>query len=209
MALFKRKTTLESLEQQRIALAVKLNAAEAAVIMGARDASRGDNSDAEARAAAAVTNAQNLVRARIGALADVDAELADLREKQRLEADRAKRVALAGDLTIRAEALEALAIPAGDIFRKLHAAASDAQPVTGEIGLPGIAMRMADEIPQACQTIAAELRARAAQILDGSAPAFLPKAPTLEVLETVQPEAHIRIFSRNMCDTGTPAATRF
>jgi hypothetical protein len=86
-----------------------------------------------------------------------------------------------------------LAAPIGDIMRRLHAAASDAQICVGEVGLTPIALRMSAEIPEACSTLGSELRNRAVQVLNLTAPNFLPAPPTLEVFEA-QLEPTARVF---------------
>jgi len=118
------------------------------------------------------------------ALLAIDVESDEAEQAKRLAADQAQPKATADDLESRANKLEKAAAPLAGMLADLKEALDGCVPVVGEIGMPGFVAELVKTLPDGCAVIAAEVRARAAATLAGSAPATLPKPFVPQIVET-------------------------
>jgi hypothetical protein len=129
------------------------------------------------------------------ALLAMDVEIADAAEAERVAADQSQRKATAGDLEQRAALLEKAAVPLAEMLAELKAALDGCVPVVGEIGMPGFVGELIVALPDGASVIAAEMRARGAEILAGRAPASLPKPFVPQIVAEPPKSPTISIFA--------------
>jgi hypothetical protein len=110
-------------------------------------------------------------------LRQVGVEREQAEEITRREAEQGQRQQTSQDLRQIATTLEKAAAPIPADMRALQDAIAAALPVVGPSGLGDLAGNLAVEIPTAIELFTAELRARADQVLAGTAPPNLPAPP--------------------------------
>ncbi|MGO9236673.1 MAG: hypothetical protein ACLP4V_22335 [Methylocella sp.] len=128
------------------------------------------------------------------ALLAMDVEIEEAEQAERVAADQAQRKATADDLEDRAQKLEKAAAPLAKTLADLKEALDGCVPIVGEIGMPGFIAELVKTLPDGFAVIVAEVRARAAATLTGSAPASLPRPFVPQIVEK-KIEPTIQIFA--------------
>jgi hypothetical protein len=129
------------------------------------------------------------------AIEQAEKERAEAEENARRKADKEQRKQTSRDLHALADSLEKASAPIPDVLKNLQTALAAALPVIGENGLAPLLGNLSVEIPAACELFVGELRGRAVQVLQGTAPPTLPAPPVLTVIEETSKMPTISIFS--------------
>ena len=159
-------------------------AAERLALDGADDATLGA---AEAKTRALTDRSATLK----AALTQSEARLADLERERTDQADKKLRAATAAEVAAMADHLEATATSLGCIVEKMAEITGRAGLFIYEAkGLESYATASKTQIPDAVALIATLLRSHASAVLNGIAPAALPKQPSPEPMVVAPPPAN-------------------
>jgi hypothetical protein len=192
MALFTKKPL--DLSAKRAALVARLHTAETRLAELRQQAVTAARNGTPLDAAAA-WQAQFDLDALQAALAEIDRERAAQEAQAIQEADEAQRKQTAQALHAAAAEFEQAFAPFAEVMRQGHAAYAKFEHLLGSSGLPTLLQNLAVEIPAAIAIHAAELRARAARVREGTAPPSLPAPPQLEIVKVEPVAPTISIFS--------------
>lgn len=129
------------------------------------------------------------------ALKLIEEEEAERQEIARREADRLQREETSRNIFALADALEKASAPIPDALQTFRDAIAAAMPVIGPNGLADLLGNLHVELPAAAELFVSELRARADQTLQGTAPPTLPSAPILTAIEETAAPPTISVFS--------------
>jgi hypothetical protein len=129
------------------------------------------------------------------AIEQAEQDIEEANEKARREADKEQRKQTSRELLALADGLEKAVAPVPEALKNLQDAIAAVLPIVGQNGLPDLLGNLCVEIPAAVELFVAEIRARADQTLQGTAPPTLPAPPVLTVIEEPLLTPTISIFS--------------